>query len=215
MDIVLSRSGGVSVRDQIKAQLELKILGGDFKAGQRLPSVRALARRLKVHANTVSAAYQQLQDAGHLELKPGSGVFVRSSGPKAPHEARDLDEMIRLALHMALERYSGNDVRAAVVRWLHGTPPDRIVAIDGHQVDLPPARYMLVVHNDDTPGVIGRVGTVLGDAKVNIANMDVGQSPSGEAALMVIATEVPVPSDVVEKVTNQTGVQSARAIDLG
>ena len=130
MDIVLSRSGGVSVRDQIKAQIELKTLGGDFKAGQRLPSVRALARRLKVHANTVSAAYQQLEDAGHLELKPGSGVFVRSSGPKAPHEARDLDEMIRLALHLALERYSGNQVRAAVVRWLQGTPPDRIVAID-------------------------------------------------------------------------------------
>lgn len=130
MEIVLSRRGGVSVRDQIKAQIELKILGGDFKAGQRLPSVRALARRLKVHANTISAAYQLLEDAGHVELKPGSGVFVRSAGPKAPQEARDLDEMIRLALHMALERYSGNDVRAAVLRWLQGTPPDRIVAID-------------------------------------------------------------------------------------
>ncbi|HET7295061.1 MAG TPA: GntR family transcriptional regulator [Vicinamibacteria bacterium] len=130
MDIVLSRRGGVSVRDQIKAQIELKILGGDFKAGQRLPSVRALARRLRVHANTVSAAYQLLEDAGHLELRPGSGVFVRSSGPKAPQDARDLDEMIRLSLHLALERYSGNEVRAAVVRWLQGTPPDRIVAID-------------------------------------------------------------------------------------
>jgi D-3-phosphoglycerate dehydrogenase len=91
----------------------------------------------------------------------------------------------------------------------------RIVGIDGHSVDLPPARYMLVVHNDDTPGVIGRVGTTLGDAKVNISNMDVGQSPQGEAALMVIATEVPVPSDVVERITRQPGVQSARAIDLG
>ncbi len=91
----------------------------------------------------------------------------------------------------------------------------RIVGIDGHSVDLPPARYMLVVHNDDTPGVIGRVGTTLGDAKINISNMDVGQSPSGEAALMVIATEVPVPADVVERITQQPGVQSARAIDLG
>src|SRR4051812_24634784 len=46
----------------------------------------------------------------------------------------------------------------------------RIVGIDGHSVDLPPARYMLVVHNDDAPGLIGRVGTVLGDAKINISN---------------------------------------------
>ena len=91
----------------------------------------------------------------------------------------------------------------------------RIVGIDGHSVDLPPARYMLVVHNDDSPGMIGRVGTVLGDAKINISNMDVGQSPSGEAALMVIATETPVPAEVVERVTQQPGVQSARAIDLG
>jgi D-3-phosphoglycerate dehydrogenase len=91
----------------------------------------------------------------------------------------------------------------------------RIVGIDGHSVDLPPARHMLVVHNDDSPGMIGRVGTVLGDAKVNISNMDVGQSPSGEAALMVIATDIPVPADVVARVAQQAGVQSARAIDLG
>ena len=81
----------------------------------------------------------------------------------------------------------------------------RIVGIDGHSVDLPPARHMLVVHNDDSPGMIGRVGTVLGDAKINISNMDVGQSPSGEAALMVIATETSVPADVVERVTQQAG----------
>jgi D-3-phosphoglycerate dehydrogenase len=91
----------------------------------------------------------------------------------------------------------------------------RIVGIDGHQVDLPPARHMLVVHNDDTPGVIGRVGTVLGDAGCNISNMDVGQSPSGEAALMVIATESPLPPSVIDLVTAQPGVKSARAIDLG
>ncbi|HUI49921.1 MAG TPA: ACT domain-containing protein, partial [Acidimicrobiia bacterium] len=72
-----------------------------------------------------------------------------------------------------------------------------------------------VVHNDDSPGMIGRVGTVLGDAGVNISNMDVGQSPSGAAALMVIATETPVPVAVVEQVARQSGVQSARAIDLG
>ena len=91
----------------------------------------------------------------------------------------------------------------------------RIVGIDGHSVDLPPSRHMLVVHNEDVPGMIGRVTTLLGDAGINISNMDVGQSPSGEAALMVIATEVPVPADVVARVTRQPGVQSARAIDLG
>jgi D-3-phosphoglycerate dehydrogenase len=102
---------------------------------------------------------------------------------------------------------------AATLFGKHQAP--RIVGIDGHQVDLPPARHMLVVHNDDSPGMIGRVGTVLGDAGINISNMDVGQSPSGEAALMVIATETAVPADVVQQMTRQVGVQSARAIDLG
>jgi len=91
----------------------------------------------------------------------------------------------------------------------------RIVGIDGHSVDLPPARNMLVVHNDDSPGIIGRVGTVLGEAGINISNMDVGQSPRGEAALMVIATDAPVPAEVVTRVAQQAGVQSARAIELG
>ena len=73
MDIVLNRRGGVPVRDQLVAQLELKILGGELPLGQRLPSVRSLARRLKVHHNTVSAAYQALEDSGHVELRRGAG----------------------------------------------------------------------------------------------------------------------------------------------
>ncbi len=102
---------------------------------------------------------------------------------------------------------------AATLFGKHHAP--RIVGIDGHSVDLPPARHMLVVHNDDSPGMIGRVASVLGNAGLNISNMDVGQSPSGEAALMAIATETTVPAEVVEEINHQAGVHSARAIDLG
>src|SRR3954471_21578150 len=76
MDIVLNRRAGVSVRDQLVAQIEMNILGGALGPGQRMPSVRALARRLSVHPNTVSAAYQELQDAGYVERRQGSGVFL-------------------------------------------------------------------------------------------------------------------------------------------
>jgi len=142
VDIVLNRRGGIPVRDQLVAQLELKILGGTIPHGQRLPSVRALARRLKVHHNTVSAAYQDLQSAGRVELRRGSGVYVRGSGPTALSEARGLDEMIRLALHTAFAKgFTGGEVRAAVERWLAAAPPDRVVVVD-------PAREMaeLLVH---------------------------------------------------------------------
>ena len=91
----------------------------------------------------------------------------------------------------------------------------RIVGIDEHTLDLPPARHMLVVHNDDSPGMIGRVGMVLGDAGVNISDMGVGRSPTGAAALMVMATDALVPTDVLARVLAEPGIQSARAIDLG
>src|SRR4051794_36018598 len=72
----------------------------------------------------------------------------------------------------------------------------RIVGIDGHQVDLPPARYMLVVHNEDVPNMIGGVTSALGDASINISDIHVGRSPTGEAALMAIATDTPVAAEI-------------------
>jgi GntR family transcriptional regulator len=131
MDIVLNRRGGVPVRDQLVKQLELKILAGAFTPGQRLPSVRALARRLKVHHNTVSAAYRDLEAAGQVETRRGSGVFVKPNAVGEIHEARGLDEMIRMALHTALSRgFSGVEIRAAVERWLAAVPPERVVVVD-------------------------------------------------------------------------------------
>ena len=62
--------------------------------------------------------------------------------------------------------------------------------------------------------VIGTVTTILGDAGINISDMDVGRSPSGAAALMAIATDTHVPPDIVERIAAQPGVQSARAMDL-
>ncbi|HEX9187326.1 MAG TPA: GntR family transcriptional regulator, partial [Vicinamibacteria bacterium] len=94
MDFVLNRKGGVPLHDQLLAQLELKILGGALAPGQRLPSVRVLARRLGLHANTVSLAYRDLEQAGHVELRRGAGVYVRAGAPASLEDARGLDEMV-------------------------------------------------------------------------------------------------------------------------
>ncbi|HEY7413022.1 MAG TPA: GntR family transcriptional regulator [Vicinamibacteria bacterium] len=131
LDIVLNRQGGVPVRDQLVTQLELRILSGTLGQGQKLPSVRALARTLKVHHNTVSAAYQDLEKAGHVDLRRGAGVFVRKGGPGTFADARGLDEMIRLALHAAFAKgHRGPEIRAAVERWLAAAPPERVVVAD-------------------------------------------------------------------------------------
>ncbi|HXH57272.1 phosphoglycerate dehydrogenase [Iamia sp.] len=89
----------------------------------------------------------------------------------------------------------------------------RLVLVDGHTVDVPPSPHMVIVRNDDRPGVIGRVGSVLGDAGVNIADMDVGRSAEGASALMVISTSQAVSSGVVDAVLASDGVSSVAVVD--
>jgi DNA-binding transcriptional regulator YhcF (GntR family) len=137
VEFALNRKGGVPLHDQLLAQLELKILGGAIAHGQRLPSVRALARRLGLHANTVSSAYRDLEKAGHVELRRGAGVYVRAGVPAALEEARGLDEMVRLALTVAFRKgHSGPEIRAAVERWLRAAPPERVVLVDPRRETL-------------------------------------------------------------------------------
>jgi DNA-binding transcriptional regulator YhcF (GntR family) len=74
--IWISRQSTIPVREQLSAQLRFGILSGRLGPAERLPSVRELARRLKIHPNTVSAVYQDLAAGGWVTAKTGSGVFV-------------------------------------------------------------------------------------------------------------------------------------------
>src|SRR5947208_13389314 len=85
MQLWFARGSEVSIREQVVTQVVLGILSDDLPAGQRLPSTRELARRFKVHANTVSAAYKQLEREGWVEFRRGSGIYVRASKPAMPN----------------------------------------------------------------------------------------------------------------------------------
>ena len=99
---------------------------------------------------------------------------------------------------------------AGTLAGLRGEP--RLVMVDDHAVDLPPARHMLVVRNSDTPGMIAVVATALAEAGVNIDDMDVGRSREGAAALQVLATTGPVPDDVVERIRAADGIVSVSTL---
>jgi D-3-phosphoglycerate dehydrogenase len=88
----------------------------------------------------------------------------------------------------------------------------RIVMIDHHLTDIPPSEHMLVVKNDDRPGAIGRVATALGNAGINIANMDVGSSETAGSALMCIATTTAVPLDVLQHLRTLEGISSVVSV---
>jgi D-3-phosphoglycerate dehydrogenase len=91
----------------------------------------------------------------------------------------------------------------------------RIVAIDDHIVDIAPSSHMLVVSNNDTPGMVGIVGTFLGADGINIKELDLGTGPTGDAALMVLSTSIEVPPAVVDQLRAQPGIVGAQAIELG
>jgi D-3-phosphoglycerate dehydrogenase / 2-oxoglutarate reductase len=93
---------------------------------------------------------------------------------------------------------------------LRGEP--RIVMLDGHTIDLPPAKHMLVVRNDDRPGMIAFVSGALSDANINIDDMHLGRSERGEAALQVIATDVSVPAEVRDIIRAGDGIVSVHAV---
>jgi D-3-phosphoglycerate dehydrogenase len=84
----------------------------------------------------------------------------------------------------------------------------RLVMIDEHRFDVPPADHMLMVKNDDRPGVIGTVGTLLGNAGINIADMDVGRAVEPGTAVMLIAPTAMIPIEVVAELRSAPGIIS-------
>lgn len=89
----------------------------------------------------------------------------------------------------------------------------RIVMVDDHDVEVPPMQHMLIVRNDDRPGMMGVVGTILGESNVNIADMALGRSPAGGSALMILSVDDAVPADVLDRISSMPGVLEAKAID--
>ena len=90
----------------------------------------------------------------------------------------------------------------------------RIVSVDDHLVDVKPMNDMLVVRNDDRPGMIGGVGTVLGSAGVSIIRMAVGPSREGNTALMVLATSGPASDDVLSQLRAIDGILNVHRVSL-
>ena len=88
-----------------------------------------------------------------------------------------------------------------------------IVKIDDHSVDVPPADHMLVVRNDDRPGMIAVVAQALADAGINIDDMHLGRSTtSGDASLMVLATSPAVPREVADALRATDGIESVHVL---
>ena len=94
MDIIIRNSGGVPIYDQITRQMKGLILRGELKEGEALPSMRLLAKELRISVITTKRAYEELERDGFLDNVPGKGCFVAPQnrellrGPAAPGGGR-------------------------------------------------------------------------------------------------------------------------------
>ena len=91
---------------------------------------------------------------------------------------------------------------------------EKIIAIDGFDLDLPPTENLLFLRYADKPGVVGAVGNALGSAKINIAGMQVARESAGGSALMALTVDSPVSEAVAETVKKETGADLVRSVSL-
>jgi D-3-phosphoglycerate dehydrogenase len=90
----------------------------------------------------------------------------------------------------------------------------RVMQVNGYDIEMAPSRYMLFFTYDDRPGIIGKIGTILGDAEINIATMDVGRPTRGGTALMGLTLDSPVPSEVIDRILTEVETGPAHFIVL-
>lgn len=90
----------------------------------------------------------------------------------------------------------------------------RIVKIGKYFVEAHPAGYMLVVKNRDLPGVVGQIGTILGQNKINIAAMSFGREKSSGQAVSVLNVDSAIPQKVLEKIKKSKNIFDAKLIKL-
>jgi GntR family transcriptional regulator len=122
----------VTLREQLVTQVVLGILCGDLAPGQRLPSTRELARRFRLHPNTISAGYRQLERERWLEFRHGSGVYVRESKPDATlSSALALDQLIANLFRSARELGAPlGALRSRLRQFLELQPPDHFLLLE-------------------------------------------------------------------------------------
>ncbi|MEA2785804.1 MAG: D-3-phosphoglycerate dehydrogenase / 2-oxoglutarate reductase [Candidatus Eremiobacteraeota bacterium] len=168
------------------------VLGGGIAGVPAEPITRAFASGL-LQATTDRRV--SVVNAGAIARELGIVIDARSD-ESAPAYASSL----RLIAE-------GTSITATSVG---GAP--RIVNLDGYEIDATPAGAMLITQHADVPGMIGRVGTILGDAQVNISTMQVSRNTVGGDAIMVLSTDRAAGEATLAALRAIPGVGSVRSL---
>lgn len=90
----------------------------------------------------------------------------------------------------------------------------RVTNLDGFPVNVPPAHHMLFTLHRDMPGIIGKIGSLLGSFNVNIASMQVGRKIVRGEAVMVLSLDDPLPEGLLSEIMKVSGIRDAYTVTL-
>jgi D-3-phosphoglycerate dehydrogenase len=173
--------------------------GGDLLAGNPTAVTPALLKGL-------------LQDSlSHVVNHVNASSVAASRGIRVT-EVR-LPEVEDYA-HLISVRATTDRGSHTVVGTIFGRHDLRIVRLDDYHVDFLPEGFLLVTLHVDRPGIIGAVGTLLGDAGINIGGMQVGRAEAGGTAVMVLAVDSLMSDEVRQRVDQIEGIQTTRLVEL-
>ncbi|MGF9915204.1 phosphoglycerate dehydrogenase [Paenibacillus ehimensis] len=141
-------------------------------------------------------------NAMHLAKTRGLNVVVQKSSA-----AKSFTNLVSVTLKTKQEER----VLAGTLLSGYG---ERIVQIDQYPVDIAPSGHLLLISHNDKPGIIGKVGTLLGDNGVNIATMQVGRKVVGGSAIMVLTTDKETPKEVLDRLIQLPELTNARELTL-
>ncbi len=168
-------------------------------------------------------------DVRVLELAALKGIFSAVSETpvsyvNAPLLASDRGTQVRLVTdpespdHRNLIRIRGtlaDGTQVSIGGTLVGKAQrERIVEANDFDIDIEPAEYLAFIEYADVPGMVGKVGHILGQAKINIAGMQVSRDQRGGNALVALSIDTPIPDDILAEIDAALGAQRVRAVDL-
>jgi D-3-phosphoglycerate dehydrogenase / 2-oxoglutarate reductase len=147
---------------------------------------------------------EEVNEVNAMDYAKERGISVVETTSSRP---RSYTNLISIQLRSESET---EWVEGAILR--RGSP--RLVSIDGIPIETELGKTMLFIRNDDTPGVIGHVGTILGDSHINIASFVLGRGGDRPYAIGVVNTDSAIPEGVLEQIRAIPAVKFAQVIQL-
>ena len=169
LEIQINRDAGVRIHEQVAAQIVLHIGSGALRPGDSLPSVRALARRLDIHRNTVTRAYRDPVLATLVVRRRGNQLIVRDPQCREAQAGNGLDGFVDSAIRAARQRgYSLKELIEHLRDRLLAAPPDHILVVSddtGMRVLMSAelgARFSMPIHACSTADLLADRDLLLG-----------------------------------------------------